>query len=183
MDVLVVTEGEYVDYYQTPLTAAVNSSNVEAVKTLVEAGANVERCLIENQTPLMVAARILNVEATKILLKAGANVNARVEHYGTSPLLFATSPEWYSASPNRMLEEIELLLEAGADVNARNIYGTSALMHAARETTNPKVVEALLKAGADKNARDEGGKRVIDYLDENQNISKDNYRKVRNLLK
>ena len=46
------------------------------------------------------------------------------------------------------VEEIaRLLVEAGADVNAVNEYGETALSHA-MESKSPKVIEILLKHGA-----------------------------------
>jgi len=47
---------------------------------------------------------------------------------------------------------ISALLEAGADINARDRNGWSALMWAAQGNQNPEVISALLEAGADINA-------------------------------
>ncbi len=48
------------------------------------------------------------------------------------------------------------LLAGGADVNARDAYGATALMHAAH-SGNAEMVEALLAAGAEVDAKDELG--------------------------
>lgn len=48
------------------------------------------------------------------------------------------------------------LIAQGADVNARNNYGWTALSHAAR-SKNAELVRLLLEHGADANARDESG--------------------------
>ena len=54
---------------------------------------------------------------------------------------------------------ISLLLQAGADVNAKDRDGNTALILAAAE--NPTVVSVLLKAGADVNAKDRDGNTAL----------------------
>ena len=48
---------------------------------------------------------------------------------------------------------IAVLIEAGADVNARSEGDRTPLHEAARSNENPAVTEALIEAGADVNAR------------------------------
>ncbi|MBR1604047.1 MAG: ankyrin repeat domain-containing protein, partial [Synergistaceae bacterium] len=60
-------------------------------------------------------------------------------------------------------EVIKLLIDAGADVNARNEDGKTALMAAARYNQNPEVIETLVDVGADVNARNEDGETARDY--------------------
>ena len=52
---------------------------------------------------------------------------------------------------------VALLLEAGADPNARDVSGWTPLHKAAGFNANPAVVGALLDAGADVHARDADG--------------------------
>lgn len=54
------------------------------------------------------------------------------------------------------LEIIELLLEAGADVDAPALNGGTALMRAI-QSSRPACVDVLLKAGADVNAENKTG--------------------------
>jgi hypothetical protein len=56
--------------------------------------------------------------------------------------------------------EIRLLLEKGADVNARNDYGDTMLLMAT-QFGHTDVVELLLEKGADLNARDHTGTPLI----------------------
>ena len=60
------------------------------------------------------------------------------------------------------LGELTKLLATGADVNARDWLGRSALLHACEHAEkNPSVVKALLAAGADVNAADHLGETPL----------------------
>lgn len=52
---------------------------------------------------------------------------------------------------------VELLIQAGANVNAKRSYGWSTLMRAAGINGDAHIVVLLIQAGADVNARDEDG--------------------------
>jgi hypothetical protein len=54
------------------------------------------------------------------------------------------------------------LLSLGANVNASDAYGMSALHLAAKVNADPKGIQPVLKAGADVDARDSDGQRPID---------------------
>jgi ankyrin repeat protein len=59
------------------------------------------------------------------------------------------------------------LIEAGADVNARNMADYTALIWATRENPNPEVVLLLLDAGANPAVRGVDGRRAVEFLAEN----------------
>ena len=85
------------------------------------------------------------------LIDKGADVNARNE-IGVSPLSFA------SCSPYPKI--LESLLSAGADINAQDNEGRTALM-----TTMgyPDTTEQFIEAGADGNLQDKKGRTALDY--------------------
>ena len=81
---------------------------------------------------------------------AGADLNL-LDDEDQTPLMVAA--EWNDVGKTK------LLLEAGADVNAKNCYGETALMKAAEE--NVDIVKLLLEAGADVNVRNSRGETVL----------------------
>ena len=58
-------------------------------------------------------------------------------------------------------QEIEAAIKNGADVNASNQYGDTALMVAVLNNVNPEVIVILLKNGADINAEDMYGNTAL----------------------
>ena len=58
----------------------------------------------------------------------------------------------YSSTP----EIVQLLLEKGAEIEARDTYGWTPLMIAIWYST-PKIVQLLIEKGAEVNARDKDG--------------------------
>jgi len=80
-----------------------------------------------------------------------------VNVYGQTPLHVLT----YNASRD-MTEAIEVLLEYGADVNAKNADGNTPL-HIAGLTSAREVVNLLVSHGADINTRNLDGETPTDF--------------------
>ena len=64
---------------------------------------------------------------------------------------------------SRRADQVETLLQAGADINLPDRFGTTALINAAAISDYPIILQ-LLKAGADARAIDKGGKTLQQYL-------------------
>ncbi len=62
--------------------------------------------------------------------------------------------DWWKTAT---LDKVKAEIANGADVNAKDNEGLTALILAARMTNNPEVIKALIKAGADVNAKIESG--------------------------
>ncbi len=98
---------------------AVLEGDLEAVRQLIEAGADVnEREPIGGSSPLITAATFGRTEAAKALIEAGADVNQRNTE-GSTALL--------TAALFCRTEIVQALLDAGADKSIRNEMGSTAL--------------------------------------------------------
>jgi len=113
-------------------------------------------------TPLLRAARAGDVLAVKLLLKHGALVDLP-QAAGATPLMVAVGlganpidTRGKFRSQIDALATAEVLLEAGADVNARDSRGRTAL-HAAAAQGYTDVAKFLVEHGADLKAADADG--------------------------
>lgn len=108
----------------TPLMLAASLGNLGIVQALIEAGAEVNAADARGWTPLVCA--VYNAELDRgfpdvvsRLIEAGANIEAPIG-YGVRPLMLAAG---YGQT-----QVVEVLLQQGADVFARNDGGYTALM-------------------------------------------------------
>ena len=97
------------------------------------------------------AVRVGNIEAVKQHLAAGADVNAKI-NLGT-PLHYAALDGYK--------EVAELLIDKGADVNAKNLSGGTPLHNAAQQG-HKEIVVLLIANGADLNAKTYSGQTPLD---------------------
>ncbi len=68
--------------------------------------------------------------------------------------------------------QIQALIQAGADVNAKDVNGKTPLMFAVESNVSSEVVRLLIAAGADVNAQDEHGLSPLSFAAAN-NLSPD----------
>lgn len=109
-------------------------------------------------SPLHVAAAGHRVEIAKVLLKAGANPNSAENHRRSRPLHYAADGYVISELWNEknQVAMIRLLLKAGAEINAQDKNGATAL-HRAVRTRCAAAVNCLLDAGADATIKNKPG--------------------------
>jgi ankyrin repeat protein len=115
----------------------------EAVRALLQKGADVNAAQGDGVTALHWAATRGDAELTRMLLVAGANVRAATRFAGYMPL--------HVAAERGFAPVVEALVKAGADANATTSRGTTPLMLAAA-AGDTGALTALLDAGAKPNA-------------------------------
>jgi hypothetical protein len=136
----------------TPLMLAAGRNEIDQVKTLIAAGADVNAKDASGWTPLMYAASASASPAAGELLKAGANPNQASPHGDTALMVEALSRSWDSG-----------FVKFGAHVNARNQEGQTALMMLATRAEPDEIARAL-RDGADPFLKDKLGRTALDYL-------------------
>ncbi len=136
------------DRIGTGLMIAAWYDNLPMMELLVARGANVNQFNALGEQALMHAAWRGNADAVKWLLAKGARINSEPMRWSALHYAVFAGHEKVAA----------LLLDNGADINARIANGSSVLMMAIYEGHEP-LVRQLLARGADrsvKNDRDEG---------------------------
>ena len=133
----------------TALHDAVEDDDMEAVRQLVEEGADVEAKDADGDRPLHLAAQNGHLEVVRVLVEAGADLEAQVAA-GARPL--------HLAAEEKHGHVAKVLVEAGANVEAEGDDGWRPL-HLAAHDGHSEVVRMLAEVGADLEAETALGRR------------------------
>ncbi len=135
---------------------AARGGHVSRVQELARSGVDLNVKGPDGQTALMAASGYCYLEVMKLLLADKADVNVKMGD-GTTALVLAAE-----SACLREHDAVEMLLDTGADVNARSSSIGTALM-AASANGDLKIVRALLNAGADVNAKTNRGEMALKF--------------------
>ena len=147
---------------------AIDRGSLQTMKALARLGViSMER---EGPEMLHKAVRGNHIEIARWLIEAGANVNAKLNNFHKTPLLMAAhlrqmtldslqctgdNQERKRVAAQRSLQMLQCLIDAGADMNAENHGGRTAL-HEALLQRDYEVANILIDSGADVNLMCEG---------------------------
>ncbi|XP_015176425.1 PREDICTED: ankyrin repeat and death domain-containing protein 1A-like isoform X2 [Polistes dominula] len=169
---------------QTPMHCACTEENLEAVKALIELGANVNAQDNDGNTPLHVATRMRQIEMVQLLLKVGANIDL-TDQMGFTPLHLAANhgckgilelliqngaalnkkckdgnTALHLACQNNEVETVEILINKGVDINCLNLRYQSSI-HIAAEKGHTEICELLLASGANIEQKEQNGRTPL----------------------
>jgi ankyrin repeat protein len=156
---------------QTPLCMAIGRRFEESIiSRLLEHNADANQACAE-RTPLAIAVQMNLPRSVKLLVEHGADPNRRIfpnlpaarpgdvrGPYSQLEML----PIIYAARIGAQ-EALEALIEAGAEINAKDGDAATAL-HQAVENRQLKTMEWLIANGADVNAKDVWGRTPLAYI-------------------
>ncbi|XP_012870865.1 PREDICTED: 2-5A-dependent ribonuclease isoform X1 [Dipodomys ordii] len=149
----------------TPFIVAGIGGHVHLLRLFLSRGADVNERDSNGFTAFMEAAWHGRVEALRFLFAQGADVNAsRETQEDRRPLRGGGATALMDAAERGHVEVVRILLEEmGADVNARDNMGRSALIHALLDGGEQAeaVAGLLLDHGADVRVRGEQGKTPL----------------------
>jgi uncharacterized protein len=156
-----------------PLQWLVYYNDTTALKAVLEAGGNLDSINLDEE--LGNAAFFGHWKVCDFLISQGANVNAQVDKTNETPLHNALA----KAGRPYYFYTVKLLIDKGADVNAKTIPGvdTGAFMrdvrtkgetplHRAAAYADEKTIAYLIDNGADKESRDAHGNTPLSWASE-----------------
>ena len=166
-----------------------NKGKYEHIKLLLINGADANSADIWGRTALMIAASKNSANIVKLLIDYGSDINKKINEIGWTPLMESVFScriiTRHTASPyastlgvdTQVLvntDIVKLLVQSGADLNATNECGMTALMLACVQRTH-SIVSILIRAGANLDIADTNKYTALMHatLETNEAVVKD----------
>ena len=151
-------ETTYYSYTDKEIISFIESGDFQTIKKLIESKSldvnyNLEIDEYSKSTPLIQAIKYKQTDIINYLLENNADVNLKEELTGFTPLMASLHD----------ITITELLIEKGADIEAKDDDGINALVYASTYN-NEEMVKFLLEKGADANTVCEIENEHIDIL-------------------
>ena len=169
------------EFGNIPLLLAVERGHIGAAELLIQHEASLELGDEHGFTPLIMSAELNHPELLLILLEAGADIEAedKAERTALDWAIITQSTEaeeilrendapssaeksFIAAIQTNNIDAVNMLLEAGADVN-EPAYTTKTPLHYASHSRNKDILNLLLSKGADREAKTEQGFTPLSY--------------------
>ena len=137
---------------ETPMLVLCRSGSdrIDNLRTLIEAGADLNASGEYGQTPLHYAALHAKPDFIQLMLDHGADVNA-LDNDDLSPLHFAVRQKYYLSRPYT-LAVMDVLINYGAHIEPPAESSCMSVLELACKENNKEAVIKLLDRGADPNA-------------------------------
>jgi hypothetical protein len=174
---------------KTPVMLAAEGGHVEAFHVLVEAGADLHATAFRQLDLLECAARSGNLEIARFLLERGLPVNGHWKPINDAIRKIGHDTPLIQAVDNAEVEVTRVLLEAGADRNAKH-QGQTALQLAKERLRDPDFEEqkkeyqaiAALLAGASAKSDRPSDAEPVEVKNFAKNARRPEYLQLRKLL-
>ena len=161
-------------------------SDIHEISDALKNGANINSITDDKSSALMWAAKFNNSEVVNFLINNGADVNLEnskgriaLDFASVNPKLkntdalnklkYKSNREFLKLCRHSSLEEIQIALDNGADVNSKGKDNSTALMFAAR-FNNEDVIKFLIEKGADINFKNINGRNALYFSKANENL-------------
>jgi len=139
---------------ETSLFRAIKLGLIAKVEALLESGEHINT-KVNGESPLHLAIMVCDLKLVNLLISKGADITA-TNYYNQTCLYLAT----HRSDAN--WELVEILLNAGADVNKPDFLGRRPLFNAIFYN-NEKILKLLINHGADLNVVDDLGETFLHY--------------------
>jgi len=147
------------------------SQDTDILQALIDIGLDINSANKAGYTPLMFANAYNTPEIVKFLIVNGADINSKAYIQDLNALHIASLL-------NPKPDVINVLLDAGMDIEAKTENDYTPLLLAASDNRNLEVVGRLAELGADKEVYDVKGRTALKLIEERINGNGDEYFKI-----